>query len=401
MRRLLAVALVLATMGTEATSSPAAEKTYVPRGIPDDAPTYKPHAFVAGSGVGGGVMDFTGVTWDTWRRMSATGKGTLEYNTCEPGGCASGNLRKVAATIRLHVPKRGCELWRKSGNTVKTNRLVFTNIDVKFEGETWRSITSGTAGCQADAMAAKARRATVRRTCRDVVVRLADGTVYTRTQGLFATRTRCATARRVARAYLRGAEGTEQAPRPLGFVCRSRAGGEICRNGRRRVSWRYAASSAAAEAPGLRRARLSAAGLGRLRFGMTPAQASRALHVRVEVASHTYACGFWSTPGLRPGAVQLVSFGTAERLTVAWAGPGLRTTRGVTIGDSAEKLHRRYPRGLHQGTAEDLGGSDDHLFFDRREGGRTYTLMFSMYRDRVSGISAGLKRVVSTLGECA
>jgi hypothetical protein len=161
------------------------------------------------------------------------------------------------------------------------------------------------------------------------------------------------------------------------------------------------ASSDVAAASGLKGARLSPVGLGALRFGMTPAQASSALGTSIGVQSHTYACGFWSTPGLPRGAVSLISFGKAEHLTVAWAGPKLRTTRGIAIGDRAAKLHRKYPHGLRHGKAEDLGGADDHLFFDRRRGGKTYTLMFSMYRGRVSGISAGLKHTVRSLGECA
>ena len=43
----------------------ASGKTYVPHGTPDDTPVYKPRSFVAGSGVGGGVLGFSGMRVET------------------------------------------------------------------------------------------------------------------------------------------------------------------------------------------------------------------------------------------------------------------------------------------------------------------------------------------------
>lgn len=161
-----------------------------------------------------------------------------------------------------------------------------------------------------------------------------------------------------------------------------------------------AVSPSGAAAAGLAGAHVSALGIGPLRFGMTPRQASSALGSNVRVLSHTYTCGFWNTPGLPRGRLSLVSFGADERLTLAWPGPGLRTTRGIKVGDSLQKLHRRY-RHLKKESAEDLGVHDEDLFADQISKGKVYTLMFSIYQRKVTFMSAGLKDTVRNLGECA
>jgi hypothetical protein len=90
-------------------------------------------------------------------------------------------------------------------------------------------------GGQSSANAAKVKR------CRDVIIRNPDGSVYTRTHGLFAIRTSCSKARRVARIYLHRAEGngSGRPVRPLGFTCSGGSDGVACHKGRRRVSWGY------------------------------------------------------------------------------------------------------------------------------------------------------------------
>jgi hypothetical protein len=160
------------------------------------------------------------------------------------------------------------------------------------------------------------------------------------------------------------------------------------------------AAAPPAGAAGFAGARLSALGIGPVRFGMTPSQAGAALGAHVRVSSHAYACGFWAFPGLRSDTVQLVSLGPAERLAIAWAGPKVRTTRGITIGDSLPRLRARYPD-LKREQAEDLGLHDEDLFSDRVSGGLRYTLMFSIYRRRVTFITAGRKTTVQGLGECS
>jgi hypothetical protein len=74
--------------------------------------------------------------------------------------------------------------------------------------------------------------------CRNVVLRTGDGSVYTRTRELGARNVTCRTARRVARIFLHGSEG-EGEVRPLGYDCRSRAAGVVCRKSRKRVSWSW------------------------------------------------------------------------------------------------------------------------------------------------------------------
>ncbi len=76
--------------------------------------------------------------------------------------------------------------------------------------------------------------------CSDVIIRNGDGSVYTRTYGLWAHRVSCRTARTVSRRYLQGAEGNAgPAPRPLGFRCEGGSDGVACKKGRKRISWGF------------------------------------------------------------------------------------------------------------------------------------------------------------------
>jgi hypothetical protein len=80
------------------------------------------------------------------------------------------------------------------------------------------------------------------RRCEDVQYRLPDGTIYAQTFRLRATRTSCRTAGRVALGWLRGAEGTVDPPRPLGYRCVPGERTTTCRRGARVVRWDVARS---------------------------------------------------------------------------------------------------------------------------------------------------------------
>jgi hypothetical protein len=73
--------------------------------------------------------------------------------------------------------------------------------------------------------------------CRDVILRNADGSLYTRTRGLFEKHTTCGVARRLARRYL--ADDGESGASLFGFTCSGGGDGVACRKGRRRVTWGY------------------------------------------------------------------------------------------------------------------------------------------------------------------
>jgi hypothetical protein len=73
--------------------------------------------------------------------------------------------------------------------------------------------------------------------CQDVIIRNYDGSVYTRTRGLFAKRTSCRIARKVAHWFL--VNDGSVTPHPQGFTCIGGSDGVSCRKGGRRVSWGY------------------------------------------------------------------------------------------------------------------------------------------------------------------
>lgn len=147
--------------------------------------------------------------------------------------------------------------------------------------------------------------------------------------------------------------------------------------------------------------RISARGVGPVRFGMDPEQASIALGAPLRIEPGINGCGWWTTPGARY-RLQLLSLDGSRRLTLAFAYGSMRTTHGVKVGDTAKKLRRRYRHQLHRGTAPNyLGTADAFLFADRPRRGRTYTIMFAIDHGAVVGISAGVKRLVRGFGECA
>lgn len=78
--------------------------------------------------------------------------------------------------------------------------------------------------------------------CANAVIRNQNGTIYTQTRNLRATRVSCRTARRVALDILHGTEGTENPrSRSHGFTCsaKSTGTGVACRSGSRLITWSY------------------------------------------------------------------------------------------------------------------------------------------------------------------
>jgi hypothetical protein len=174
-----------------------------------------------------------------------------------------------------------------------------------------------------------------------------------------------------------------------------RLGPEGGEQNHRQAAWSVdslAAPRTVAAAPGeaLRRhraLRLSPSGLGPIRFGMKPAQASRALGRRVSVEDGIYRCRFWQVPGV-PRATQLIAL-NGRLATILVSQRGTATTRGVKVGDGLKRLRRRYRGRLHGGRSASLSGADRRLFASKREKGR------------IAFINAGTRHVIETFGECA
>ena len=86
-------------------SASAHARTYVNYG--DGRLVIKPLSWGGGSGIGGGVWRAKNMRWTYWGAKTATARGTVIVNTCEPM-CASGNYKSYSARFRLHRPRRGC-----------------------------------------------------------------------------------------------------------------------------------------------------------------------------------------------------------------------------------------------------------------------------------------------------
>jgi hypothetical protein len=75
--------------------------------------------------------------------------------------------------------------------------------------------------------------------CRDVVIRTGDGTIYTRTRGLWARGVNCRVARGVAHTMLSFEGSAEAPPTPRGFRCEGGSDGVSCKRGSDWVTWGY------------------------------------------------------------------------------------------------------------------------------------------------------------------
>jgi hypothetical protein len=145
--------------------------------------------------------------------------------------------------------------------------------------------------------------------------------------------------------------------------------------------------------------KLSPSGLGPIRFGMKPAQASRALGARISVEDGIYSCTFWKIPGTRRGA-QVIALKVRLAYVLLYE-RGIATTRGVKVGDSLSRLRRRYRGKLHRGRSASLSGADRRLFVSKHENGTTYELEFDIDGGHIAFISAATRHVLETFGECS
>ena len=65
---------------------------------------YKPKEIVCACGDGGAYIDK--ITWSKWNMNRVIGRGTLNYNTCEPN-CGAGHVLTYKMRLRLNQPATG------------------------------------------------------------------------------------------------------------------------------------------------------------------------------------------------------------------------------------------------------------------------------------------------------
>src|SRR5258708_984124 len=101
---------LLATLLTISLSATAEARTWVTGVGKHSVIAAYPRTFVAGSGVGGGVMFLKHAHWSHWGTSVARGAGKLTYNTCDPD-CVSGKMKSVHTRIKLYRPRRNCQVY--------------------------------------------------------------------------------------------------------------------------------------------------------------------------------------------------------------------------------------------------------------------------------------------------
>ena len=132
---------------------------------------------------------------------------------------------------------------------------------------------------------------------------------------------------------------------------------------------------------------------------MDAAQAERSLGAPITVEDGINGCSFWTLRNQARGT-QLIAFGGRLGYVLLYE-RGAATTRGVKVGDSVQRLRRRYRGKLHRGRSASLSAADRRLFATTHEGGAAYELEFDLNAGRIAFISAATKHTIETFGECA
>jgi hypothetical protein len=184
-------------------------------------------------GVSGTASEFH---WRRWGRRVSVGVGATRFCITMNGGCH--RLQRVKAVARR----------LRGGFTGPEGGKVFVYCDLKLVGRFDPRQPNRTVSlplpqpeavpCQGEARVGSPRERVGTAPyshCRDVVIRNADGSVYTQSVGLARRSARCGLARRIARRVMRS-DG-EDIPSPLGFTCLRESGGFICSRGAQRVRW--------------------------------------------------------------------------------------------------------------------------------------------------------------------
>lgn len=100
-------------------------------------------------------------------------------------------------------------------------------------------------------------------------------------------------------------------------------------------------ADAAGQQPNLHRWRMTRHGFGRLKVGLTRAKIERRTGRRLRFIYNTGPCAIWSIRGVRGLSIMTIS-GRLARVD-AYRGTW-RTSEGIRIGDTEQKVRERYPR---------------------------------------------------------
>lgn len=144
------------------------------------------------------------------------------------------------------------------------------------------------------------------------------------------------------------------------------------------------------------RARITTAGVGPIRIGMTADQARRAAGRRITVSGEVSpGCASGRLYPRRFGVSFLLTRGRIQRIYIARR--GIATKSGVRVGDSTARLRRIYGKRL---VVRPGPYSRRDRLYELRFGNRKVTF-FSIRNRRVNDISTGRKPEIDYIEGCA
>lgn len=125
----LAMAVVAVPAVPDANAAPAADRDATRVVVCDQfgaSLSIRPTSFSLSCEDRDGLL--TRLSWESWRKGRANGRGTFNYNTCQPS-CASGQRRATHASVSLTRP------------TEQQGSRVFTRVTVRFTDAVGNRIT--------------------------------------------------------------------------------------------------------------------------------------------------------------------------------------------------------------------------------------------------------------------
>ena len=141
---------------------------------------------------------------------------------------------------------------------------------------------------------------------------------------------------------------------------------------------------------------------GPVRYGMTLAEASRALGEHLEPGKEeSEGCSHITPTSIPPGATLMVIHGRIERVDIDTT--GILTASGVQVGSTEEEVHRAYPGQIRVRPHPDEPGPEWHylIFVPRNPADSAFGIIFETDGHRVQTYRAGRRPAISYIEGCA
>jgi len=146
---------------------------------------------------------------------------------------------------------------------------------------------------------------------------------------------------------------------------------------------------------------LDVGGLGPVRVGMTPAEATAAAGIPIVAPSGAPGCAYATVTGGPAGVGFMLADGRIARVDVG--GPGsspVKTLSGAGIGDTEAQVQARYSNGLQVSPAKYIVGGHDLTLVPTDAADKDYRLIFETDGSKVTAFRSGKLPEVGFVERC-